>query len=71
MGSYSVAASDTGIRLLSRSSFNLKFNSFSRRNLSSAMLCFLLLPSPPALNSYGVDIILPGAQGDVYAKWFE
>lgn len=55
---YSIAASLTGIRLLSKSSFRRAFSSVSRRSLSSAMDCFFDLPSPPVRSSYGVDIIL-------------
>lgn len=42
----------TGILLLSRSSFSLRLSSCSLRNLSSAIVCFLLRPSPLPRISY-------------------
>lgn len=52
---YSLAASDTGILLRSRSSFRRALSSFSRRNFSSAMLCFLLRPTSAIRGSYAMD----------------
>lgn len=49
-------ASDTFIRGRSRSSLRRELSSFSRRNLRSAMLCFLFLTSPPARISYGAGM---------------
>lgn len=58
MVTHSIAASDTGILRRLRSSCSLWFNSFRRRNFSSAMLCFLLLPASLVLTSYGADIVV-------------
>ena len=61
--SYSSAASDTGIRRLSKSSRSLAFSSVSRRSFSSAMLCFFVRPSPTGLISYGAAIASEGNVG--------
>lgn len=53
-GTHDMEASDTFIRGRSRSSLRRELSSFSRRNLRSAMLCFLFLTSPPARISYGM-----------------
>lgn len=59
----SMAASDTGIRARFRSSFRRALSSVSLLSFSSAMLCFLLLPSPTLRASYGADIVrLQGAK---------
>lgn len=55
---YSVAASDTGIRRRFRSSCRRWFNSVSRRNLSSAIDCFLERPLSLVRISYGTDILV-------------
>jgi hypothetical protein len=55
---HSIAASDTGIRRRSRSSRRRWLSSVRRRSFSSAMLCFLLLPSPPVRISYGAAAIV-------------
>lgn len=53
---YSVAAADTGILPLSKSSRRRWLSSVNLLSLSSAMLCFFLL-SPTGRDSYGVDAV--------------